>query len=468
MSKLLISAAHKSSGKTTISLGLCAALSRRGIVVQAFKKGPDYIDPMWLSQASGRSCYNLDFYTSSEREMRSTVARYAADADLALIEGNKGLYDGMDIIAGRNSNAALAKLLTSPVVLVLDVRGTIRGVAPLLMGYQAFDPEVSISGVILNQVGGQRHERKLRTVIGHYTDIPVLGAIRRDPRLELKERHMGLIPSNEHKAANDKITGMAVAIAEQVDLERLMKIADAAKQHTTFSPALMASPPQPTKDIRLGIARDAAFGFYYPGDLEAFEHAGTRLVFIDTLRDERLPELDGLFIGGGFPETQMETLEKNRSLRAQIHNAIENGLPTYAECAGLMYLTRSLSWKGRKHEMVGIIPADTVMHDRPQGRGYIRLQENGLDFWPRIAGADARQEIAAHEFHYSALQNLGKDMRYAYRVLRGRGIDGKHDGIVYKNLLACYCHLRDTGRYHWTQRFVQFIRNRKGHAKLSA
>lgn len=468
MPQLLISAAHKSSGKTTISLGLCAALSNRGIVVQAFKKGPDYIDPMWLGQASGRPCHNLDFYNSSEQEILSTVSRYAADADLALIEGNKGLHDGMDITAGSNSNAALAKLLGSPVVLVLDVRGTIRGVAPLLIGYQAFDPEVNIAGVILNQVGGQRHEGKLRTVIEHYTDIPVLGAIRRDGRLGLVERHLGLMPCNEHKAANAKIASIAQAVAEQVDLDQLMKAAASARLPATVTPALAGAPPLPVRDIRLGVARDAACGFYYPGDLEALERAGARLVFVDILHDERLPELDGLFIGGGFPETHMAQLENNRGLRTNMRKAIENGLPTYAECGGMMYLTRSLSWKGRRHEMVGIIQADTVMHDRPQGRGYIRLQETGLGLWPRIAGSVLPDEIAAHEFHYSALQNLPDDTRYAYRMLRGNGIDGQHDGIVYKNLLACYAHLRDTSRYHWTRRFVQFVRNQKRHAKLSA
>ncbi len=468
MSQLLISAAHKSSGKTTITLGLCAALSNRAIVVQAFKKGPDYIDPMWLSLASGRPCHNLDFYTSNKQELLSTVSRYTADADLALIEGNKGLHDGMDIVVGSNSNAALAKLLGSPVVMVLDVRGTIRGVAPLLIGYQAFDPEVHIAGVILNQVGGQRHETKLRTVIEHYTDIPILGAIRRDTRLELVERHLGLMPSNEDQAANVKIAGIAQAIAAQVDLERLLEIARSASLPATTTPTPSFDSPLSAKEIRLGIARDASFGFYYQGDLEALEQAGAQLISIDTLRDERLPEIDGLFIGGGFPETHMAELERNRSLRYNIRRAIEDGLPVYAECGGMMYLTRSLSWKGRRCEMVGAIKADTVMYDRPQGRGYIRLQETGLNLWPKIAGQDLPEEIAGHEFHYSGLHKLQSDMRYAYRMLRGSGIDGKHDGIVYKNLLASYSHLRDTSRYHWTKRFVQFIRNRKVHAKLSA
>ena len=191
MSRLLISAAHKSSGKTTVSLGLCAALAERGLAVQPFKKGPDYIDPMWLGKAAGRPCYNLDFYCMSHAEILTTVGHYSASANIALIEGNKGLYDGLDL-DGSNSNAALARLTRTPVILVLDARGMTRGIAPLILGYQAFDPEVHIAGVILNQLGGSRHEAKLRAVIEHYTDIPVIGGVHRDKSMEIAERHLGL------------------------------------------------------------------------------------------------------------------------------------------------------------------------------------------------------------------------------------------------------------------------------------
>jgi cobyrinic acid a,c-diamide synthase len=458
MSQLLITAAHKSSGKTTVTLGLCASLSKRGVVIQPFKKGPDYIDPMWLTRASGHACHNLDFYTSTKREILNLFTQLASNADMALIEGNKGLYDGLDV-KGSNSNAALAKLLGSPVVLVLDVRGTIRGVAPLLLGYKAFDPKVWIAGVILNQVGNQRHEDKLRAVIEHYTDIPVIGAIRRDSRLELTERHLGLIPSNEHEAADAKIADIAQAVAEQVDLDHILKISNSAKL-PRLDLNCTASPPHAT-DIRLAIARDASFGFYYPGDLQALERAGAQLIPIDMHHDQRLPSIDGLFIGGGFPESHMERLEQNSELRGEIRQLIEAGLPTYAECGGLMYLSRSLSWRGRRSAMVGVIKADTVMHERPQGRGYIRMAETEHCLWPVEDKQNHSAEITGHEFHYSALENLPVNTRYAYRMLRGSGINGKHDGIVYKNTLACYAHLRDTSRYHWTERFIQFVRSCK-------
>ena len=454
MNRLLISAAHKSSGKTTLTVGLCAALRERGHVVQPFKKGPDYIDPMWLTLASGRDCHNLDFYLMGHDEIRRTFTQQAHGADVAVIEGNKGLYDGLDL-DGSNSNAALATLLSAPVVLVIDARGMTRGIAPLILGYQAFDPNVRIAGVILNQLGGSRHESKLRAVIEHYTDVQVLGAVHFDERLAIAERHLGLVPSNEATAADARIRAIAGAVAEQVDLEKLLAVAGTAPALPTPEVPNMAPPRIP--DVRIGVARDAAFGFYYPGDLAALRRAGADLIMFDTLATPDLPPVDALFIGGGFPETQMEALEANASLRAQIRDAIDRGMPVYAECGGLMYLTRSIRWGEKKHEMVGAIPADTVMHPRPVGRGYIALRENGNNPWPS-AGAEAPNEIRGHEFHYSSLENVSPDLTYAYDVLRGHGIDGARDGIVHRNVLACYGHLRDLENNHWASRFVEFAR----------
>ena len=454
MGQLFISAAHKSSGKTTLSIGLCAALRSKGLLVQPFKKGPDYIDPMWLTRAAGRDCHNLDFHTMSRAEILRTVGRHGQDADVCLVEGNKGLYDGLDL-DGSNSNAALATLLGAPVILVIDAQGMTRGIAPLILGYQAFDPEIRIAGVILNQLGGRRHEAKLRAVIEHYTDVPVIGAVQRDPTLQIQERHLGLIPSNEAQAVAAQIHTMAAAVAEQVDLDKLMAIAGSAPLPAFEA---MAEPVPPVPDLRIGIARDAAFGFYYPGDLEAFGKAGAELVPIDTLTDAQLPAIDGLFIGGGFPETQMQALAANASLRSSIKQAIDDGLPVYAECGGLMYLTRSLSWHGERCAMVGAIPADTVMHARPQGRGYVRLAETADMPW---RGGPQGVEIPAHEFHYSALENLEGDFRYAYEVKRGTGINGRHDGLVHRNLLACYSHLRDVEGNHWVRRFVEFVRRHR-------
>ncbi len=515
MHRMLISAAHKSSGKTTVSIGLCAALRMRGHSVQPYKKGPDYIDPMWLSLACGRACRNLDLYLMERDEVVSTFERNSSAINL--VEGNKGLYDGL-ALDGSNSNAALAKLLDLPVVLVIDARGMTRGIAPLILGYQAFDRDIHIAGVILNNLGGSRHEAKLREVIEHYTDVPVLGAIQRDERLEIVERHLGLMPSNESGEAANRIRQIGEAITEQVDLDKLLAItAKAEASITSFLPpcpreeeAVVVKPlkrqqprtrgkvrnvsneqseistfPPPGR-IRIGIARDRAFGFYYADDLDALTAAGAELMPFDTLNDAHLPDIDALYIGGGFPEMCARELEANTTLRAEIKHAIESGMPAYAECGGLMYLTRQISHQGRTYKMVGAIPADTLMHDKPVGRGYVHLSEEAAHLWPRPAPfseksppiqiplatlspyasgrkgeRDNQPLILAHEFHYSSLANLPADSRFAYRVTRGHGIDGKHDGLMIHNLLASYTHLRSIGSCYWASRFVAFVQGIK-------
>ncbi|MGB1011021.1 MAG: cobyrinate a,c-diamide synthase [Thiolinea sp.] len=470
MVSVLISAAHKSSGKTTLSIGLCAAMHARNLRVQAFKKGPDYIDPLWLSAASDNPCHNLDFNTMTHSEILQTLQYYGANADFRLIEANKGLYDGI-ALDGSDSNAALAKLTDSAVILVLDTRGMTRGIAPLLMGYQAFDHDVNIAGVILNRTGGDRHVGKLQRAVEEYTDVTVLGAVRNDPEMVIEERHLGLMPSNESDEAERRIVQIRNLVADQVDLDKVFELgvdrertdvpkAPLALNHPVEAPVNSSKNQSLPKafPVRVAVCQDPAFAFYYPGDLDALQQAGAEIVPVNTLTDKSLPEVDGLFIGGGFPETQMHRLAANESLRADIYQAIEDGLPVYAECGGLMYLSRSIHWRGEQAEMVGIIPGDAVMHEKPQGRGYVKLQETADMIWP---GGDTAQTINAHEFHYSALENLAQTGRFAFRMLRGQGIDGQHDGWIYKNLLASYTHMRHTAQFPWAQRFIEFIRLQK-------
>ena len=452
MNRMLISAAHKSSGKTMVSIGLCAALKARGHAVQPFKKGPDYIDPMWLSLAAGHPCRNLDLYLMDAPDVVDTFVRHASEINL--VEGNKGLYDGLSL-DGSNSNAALAKLLDLPVFLVIDARGMTRGIAPLILGYQAFDKDIQIAGVILNQLGGSRHESKLREVIEHYTDVPVVGAIQYDERLSIIERHLGLMPSNESIAASAKVKQIGDAIAEQVDLDKLLNLS--AKEDTPVPVAVCVSPPDiGTKKVRIGIARDRAFGFYYADDLDALETAGATLVPFDTLNDPHLPEVDALYIGGGFPEACAIELEANSALRSEIRQVIDKGMPVYAECGGMMYLSRSITFQGRRYEMVGAIPGDVKMHAKPVGRGYVHLREDPEHPWPRQD--PPATQIRAHEFHYSSLENLPPDLHFAYHVERGHGITGQRDGLILNNLLASYTHLRTIGSCNWASRFVAFIR----------
>lgn len=460
MAHFYIAAAHKSSGKTSISIGLVSAIAKRGLAVQPFKKGPDYIDPLWLSRAAGQGCYNLDFFTMSHAEIHRTFALGSAGADISLIEGNKGLYDGL-AVDGSDSNAALAKHLTAPVVLVIDTSGMTRGIAPLISGYLDFDSETKICGVVLNKVGGTRHEGKLRAALERYTDIEVLGAVGRDRALEIPERHLGLVPANEDAGADTMIERLADAVSSGINIDRLMAHAGTAR-----SPDLQLESEsvadKSTADVRIAIARDAAFGFYYRDDLEAFAAAGAELVPFDTLKDSQLPDVDGLFIGGGFPETHLFALAGNKDLLASMRQALASGMPAYAECGGLMYLAQSIRWHGEKLDMVGAIPADVVVENRPQGRGYVVLQKSAEQAWPTVTSAQGgpNTTIPAHEFHYAKLENLPDDLNYAFRVKRGTGIDGQHDGLMIDNLLAGFAHHRNTASNPWVGQFVDFVREK--------
>ena len=328
------------------------------------------------------------------------------------------------------------------------------------------DPEVDIRGVILNKVGGARHEAKLRAALERYTNAEVLGAIGRDAALEIPERHLGLIPANEASgpaAADTMISRLADSISAGVNLDRIIEIARATSLPAGMAAELNRSQDRPSAtkpDVRIAIARDAAFGFYYPDDLDAFRQAGAELIPFDTLNDAQLPEADGLFIGGGFPETHLEALSANQSLLEDIRKALAAGMPAYAECGGLMYLSRSIQWRGEQRDMVGTVPADVLVGKRPQGRGYMVLEESGNSPWPHIPIADNRNTggIPVHEFHYARLENLDEKQVFTHRVLRGTGIDGNHDGLVINNLLAGFAHHRNTAANPWVERFMTFVR----------
>ncbi len=455
MRPLYVSATRQTSGKTAVSIGLCAALTARGIPVQAFKKGPDYIDPLWLARASARPCFNLDFRTMGREEILGYLRQRGSDAGLCLVEGNKGLHDGVDP-GGGDSNAALAKLLDAEVVLVVDAQGMTRGVAPLVLGQSAFDAEVRFRGVILNNVRGARHESKLRAALERYTDLEVLGAIPRDPRMRLDMRHLGLVPCTEQPDADRLIAGLAQCLEANVAIDALLPARPPVSARRPAAAAANAREP----DLRIAIARDPAFGFYYPDDLEMLEREGARLLSFDTLRDRALPRADALFIGGGFPERHLAALEANEPLRGEIRRAIDSGMPAYAECGGLMYLTRSIEWKGERRVMVGAIDAETRVHPHPVGRGYTHLAATSEHPWG--GHASSPEPFHAHEFHYSELAGLPRETRFGFRVLRGAGVDGEHDGIVVNNVLACYCHQRAVGTRNWARDFVAFIRARRG------
>ena len=448
--QFLVAATRRSSGKTTLATGLCAEFARRGAPVHPYKKGPDYIDPMWLSRAAGRPCFNLDFKTQSHAELLASVARAGADATV-VVEANMALHDGSP--DGADSSAALAVLLDLPVVLVVDCRGMTRSVAAHVSGYTQFMPQMRCAGVVLNRVAGDRHERTLRRALKDHTDLPVLGALYEDERLAIVERALGLVPAAEHGAAAAVIERIRRIVARQIDLDALME-ATCAESAAAPAPEPVAEAATP---VRVGVFRDEAFCFYYPDDLQSFEDNGAELVFINALRDTRLPEVDALFIGGGFPETQADKLEANRPLRAAVKAALDAGMPAYAECGGLMYLARTLERQGRTYEMAGVFAADAVVHDRPQGKGYTRIRETADMPWP----ARHPGEYFAHEFHYSELKNLQGAARRAYQVLDGTGLGDGADGIVHANVLASYLHQRATSHNNWPRRFCAFIRDHR-------
>jgi cobyrinic acid a,c-diamide synthase len=433
-------------------------MTRRGKRVQTYKKGPDYIDPLWLQRATERPCYNLDFNTQTNQEIKALFGRHLNRVDIGLIEGNKGLYDGV-ALSGADSNAALAVMLEAPVILVIDVVGITRGIAPLLVGYRAFGPDVPIVGVIFNKVGSSRQEEKLRASVERYTDIAVVGAVPRNANLLAPERHLGLVPPEESGVADERINELAVMTEKSVDIDRLLDISQLGVLSGISK--TNASIGTGSSDIRIGIARDSVFGFYYADDLDALKTAGVELVFFNTLDDQKLPDIDGLFLGGGFPETHMKALQANKSLRNDIYVAAQNGLPVYAECGGLMYLAKKISWKGYTADMVGFVPGTVIMHDRPQGRGLVKLRETGQGLWPKPETNDQSGIVTAHEFHYASLEGLPDDSLYAHEVLRGHGIDGVHDSIVLNNVQAGFCHHRTTSQNDWAVRFVDFVRRVK-------
>ncbi len=461
MSGIYISAANKSSGKTTLTVGICSALQSRGMIIQPFKKGPDYIDPMWLSTAAGRICYNLDFNVQSDDEILATVGAQQQTVDLNIVEGNKGLFDGVDV-HGTDCNAALAKLLGFPVLLVIDAQGITRGIAPLLNGYQAFDAEVQYAGIVLNNTAGSRHESKLRKVIEAYTDFEVLGSVERNANLEIRERHMGLVTDKENTESDSIIASIRETVESAIDLDQLIEGATQSADSCQYKTLKQAESSQPNKtgeSVKIGVAWDAAFCFYYQDDLDALRQHNVEVEFFSVLDDSELPEADGLFIGGGFPETHCPQLSKNRKMAQAIRNFAQLNKPIYAECGGLMYLARYIHWQDKQYEMAGIIPADIAITKKPVGRGLVELQPGPNHPWCVESGFSRSRVLPAHEFHYSKIINIDEPLVYAYDVKRGWGIDGEHDGVVLGNVFASYSHLRNTHDSPWVNAFLSVVRN---------
>jgi cobyrinic acid a,c-diamide synthase len=446
--RLVISATRGGMGKTTLAIGIIAAWRKQGKRVAVFKKGPDFIDAGWLGAAAGRPCYNLDLFIMDRENILRSFKAHAVGADVAVIEGNRGLYDGVDA-SGTYSTARLSQLIKTPVVLIVDATKASSTVGAVVLGCQQYDPEVDIKGVILNNVSLGRHETVIREAIEHSSGLPVVGAIPRQKKGEFPERHMGLTPFHEHPEVEQAIQASAAVAERYLNLDALWEIAKAVPGLTAPESVL----PRQTAGadrVTIGVIRDTAFQFYYPDNLEALEQQGASLQEINALKDRALPKIDALYIGGGFPETQAAELAENEGFSRAIKAAADDGLPIYAECGGLIYLGRSLTVGEKKYPMCSVLPVDFVLEQRPQAHGYTVAEV-------RSSGSFLNKGVVirGHEFHYSRPVNLDAQFPMAYDMTRGSGMDGTRDGLMYNNVLACYTHLHALGTPEWAPAMVK-------------
>lgn len=442
--RIMIGAPNGRSGKTVVSIGLCAFFRKTGLTVQPFKKGPDYIDASWLSAASGKACRNLDTFLMSQDVLIANFCESSQGNDIVLIEGNMGLYDGLDG-GSDGSSAHLARVLKTPIVLVVNAARMTRSVAALIKGYMDFEEGTHVAGIILNNVAGPRHEKKLVDAVEHYCKIPVLGRIPRNQGLAIHERHLGLVPFREADAGTIAVERILRVIEKHIDIEGLLSISKSVQDPSV---SFHEATQKPKATTRIGILIDRAFHFYYPENFEALEQEGAELVFIDAMSDQRLPAIDGLYIGGGFPELYLDALQRNAALRAHISASVEDGIPVYAECAGLIYLCKEILFDGISYHGVGVIPSSVEFFRKPQAHGYVEAEVKYENPFYSVG-----TRIRGHEFHHSKLTNT-KGLRCALELSRGQGINGKMDGIVYRNVFASYTHIHASGTQTWAKSFV--------------
>ncbi|WP_035253320.1 cobyrinate a,c-diamide synthase [Desulfatiglans anilini] len=452
--RISISALRGGSGKTLLSLGLASAWEARGLSVAPFKKGPDFIDAGWMSFAAGRPCRNLDPFLMTREQVIRSFALHASGLDCALVEGNRGLFDGLDV-TGCCSTAELAKWLRSPVILVVDVTMSTRTVAAVVKGCQVFDPDLRVCGVILNRVAGPRQENLVREAVATYCGIPVVGSVPKLGKNLFPERHMGLVPHQEREEGRRAVAWTKEVVETHVDLAAIEEIMARQGSGDLQVPEEEASSAiLPLSKVRIGYILDRSFWFYYPENLEALERLGARLIRLDAMEDPALPPLDGLYIGGGFPETQAAALAANAGFRTSLRSAVEKGLPVYAECGGLMYLGEALEIEQAVYPMVGALPVAFELMKRPQGHGYTVLRADAPNPFFKEGTV-----IRGHEFHYSRPRlTRPLEARFAFKVERGHGIDGVRDGLWVKNLLGVYTHVHAAGDDLWARRLVEMAR----------
>jgi cobyrinic acid a,c-diamide synthase len=458
MPGIIIAGTRSGCGKTTITCGILAALVNRGLKVQPFKVGPDFIDPMFHTYITGRQSRNLDSWLLDENVLAGLFQHNTTGADISIIEGVMGLYDGFGGESIIGSTAHVAKIIHSPVILVIDGDGMSLSIAALIKGYREFDPEIPLCGVIINNINSESHYQLLREIITLHLKIPVLGYLPKRIDYALGSRHLGLIPSEELPDLQEKIKNLASAVEKTIDLDLLIQIAGKLK---TIPPLVnfdslntITGIPDSKSPIRIAVARDKAFNFYYADNLDLLSDLGAEIVFFSPLEDSQFPnDISGLYIGGGFPEVWAEKLERNQSMRRAIHKKITEGLPTYAECGGLMYLSESITQTdGKVFQMVGIIPGKSEMTHSLQRFGYIEIQ-----IQTECVIAKKGASIKGHEFHFSKTE-VNDTVPRCYKVCKtksGREMSVWNCGFKVHNMLAGYAHLHFWSNLAFVKEFVR-------------
>jgi cobyrinic acid a,c-diamide synthase len=439
-------------GKTTVTLGLLSALRRRGLAVQPFKVGPDFIDPGHHSRAAGRVCRNLDGWMLSKDYNLANFRRHAGQAQVAVVEGVMGLFDGYDGLSEAGSTAQMAKWLGLPVLLVVDAKAMARSAAALVHGFASFDPDLTLAGVVFNRIGGAAHLHYLEQALSQLGEVKCLGGLPREAKLAIPERHLGLTTAEDHPLEEEHLRQLADLLEEHLDLEGLL----AALPVLEMPPA---APPEATAPtVRLGVARDQAFCFYYPENLELLARFGAELLPFSPLMDRQLPEnLHGVYLGGGYPELFAAPLAANEGLKRELTEQAAAGLPIYAECGGLMYLSQEIQdLEGRRHPMAGLLPLKVRMLKRLKALGYreITLTAAGL-LGP--AGTQAR----GHEFHYSEIAAETGDLLRLYRLTARQGIEAPPEGYCRNHILASYVHLHFGSNPEVARHLVEHCRGYK-------
>jgi cobyrinic acid a,c-diamide synthase len=452
--RLVIAGTASNVGKTILTAGLIAAFKARGLAVQSFKVGPDFIDAAYLAHVSGRPCRNLDSWMLGEGALRQVLAQGALGADLALVEGMLGLFDGRSG-STEGSTADVARIIKAPVVLVIDVNNMTESAAAVALGFKSHAESPKIAGVLLNNVRSDTHRRRAEDAIWDMAKLPVLGALRAMPQFDIPQRERGLLPVTENKEWDRMIGVLSETIDRDVDLDLLLRIANKAELVPLVPKKVFQGKPEGGRTVRLAVAYDDAFNFYYPENLELLEEHGAEIVSFSPLEDDHLPQdAAGIYLGGGFPEVFVEPLAKNRSMAESIQRAYRSGVPIYAECGGLMYLGRSLrTASGIKHSMAGVIPVDVEMDGEIHRFGYrqiLTLEDSIL--------SPCGQFYRGHEFHWSRITGHNGDLKPAYQMQNAEGDVIGYEGFVAPNLLASYVHLHFGQNPLLVDKFVQHCR----------